>query len=509
MTRRTNEQQSSRDIPSAQPIREMVSDDTLTMNIRVPNGSGLAQDGMAPFPRQMFSTAYGMTIKTAHDDASSTQTVKKKSYIIIKADLLIPGDGEPFSNAALVIENKIIAWVGLQDDIPTGYTSAPHRAYAVPCLMPGLWDCHVHFGGESPTGEDGPGYLPIISADPTAVGARLTRGCWEALQRGYTSVRDMAGYGCEMAKAVADGSIVGPNIYSSGACLSQTAGHGDVFILPAGIVHQNLGVAQVASGHFGTSSSCIVDGVDECRRAVRLQIRRGARSIKVMASGGVMSRDDDVRYAQFSEEELRVVVEEAARQGRCVAAHAHSKPGIMAAVRAGVTTVEHASLADQECIDLILEKGTICVFTRWITEYLLSTGGKGLDPSSWEKAKYVGAQHLKAYKLAIKSGVKIALGTDTSPGMDVALELEYAVQAGLSNLEAIKAATVNAALTVGAQAPKTGQLKAGYEADVLGLTANPAEDVRVLQNKDNIKFVWKGGKIYKGPGVGPWGEDQW
>lgn len=215
-----------------------------------------------------------------------------------------------------------------------------------------------------------------------------------------------------MAKAISDGIIVSPNIYSAGAALSQTAGHGDIFSLPAGLVYQNLGVSQVNPGHFGKTFTCIVDGVDECRWAVRLQVRRGAKTIKVLASGGVLSRDDDVRHAQFSDEELRVMVEEAARQGRCVAAHVHSKPGILAAVRAGVITVEHVSLADQECIDLIKEKGVMCVFARFVNEYL---------------------------------------GTDTAPGSSVAIELEFAVQAGLSNLEAIKTATVNATKTAGSQ----------------------------------------------------------
>lgn len=463
------------------------------------------------FPQQLYSMAYGMTIRGPGQSqtAAAITAMKKKSYTIIKADLLIPGDGEPFSDAALVIENKIIAWVGQQSDIPDKYTSAPHRSYSVPYLMPGLWDVHVHFGGGSITGEEGPGYMGMITMHPASGGARLARGCWEAIQRGYTSMRDVAGYGCEVAKAVNEGEIVGPNIYSAGACLSQTAGHGDVFNLPAGVVYENLGVMKVTPGHFGSNFSCIVDGVDECRRAVRLQIRRGAKCIKILASGGVMSRDDEVQYAQFSEEELKVIVEEAARQGRSVAAHVHAKAGILAAVEAGVRTVEHVSFGDQECINLIKKTKTIYVATRLVTEFLLSTGGKGLDPLTWEKAKLCGAHHLTAYKLAIKAGCTFAMGTDTPPGVNMAVELEYAVKAGLSNLAAIKAATANGPLTIGAQAPKTGQLKVGYEADVLGLTANPVEDVRVLQDKDNIKWVWKGGKIFKGPGVGPWGEDKW
>lgn len=511
MTRRTaeahNQDSSVADPAVSDGGQEGYDDNSVDIPLRTTTSNSEAHR----FPKHVFSMAYGMTIRApgqTQADAAIAAT-KKKSFTIIKADLLIPGDGEPFSDAALVIENKIIAWVGQESDIPEKYTAAPHRSYSVPYLMPGLWDVHVHFGGGSFTGEDGPGYMGFITMHPASGGARLARGCWEAIQRGYTSMRDVGGYGCEVAKAIADGEIVGPNIYGAGACLSQTAGHGDVFNLPAGVVYENLGVMKVTPGHFGQTFSCIVDGVDECRRAVRLQIRRGAKCIKILASGGVMSRDDEVQYAQFSEEELRVIVEEAARQGRSVAAHVHAKAGILAAVKAGVRTVEHVSFADQECIDLIKKTGTVYVATRLVTEFLLSTGGEGLDPSTWEKAKLCGAHHLLAYKLAIEAGCTFALGTDTPPGVNMAVELEYAVKAGLSNLAAIKAATANGPLTIGAQAPKTGQLKAGYEADVLGLTANPVEDVRVLQDKENIKWVWKGGKIFKGPGVGPWGEDKW
>ncbi|KAI1210802.1 amidohydrolase [Annulohypoxylon truncatum] len=463
-------------------------------------------------PSRVFSTGFGIAIRPRRDDddaANGSQASTKPTYTIITTDLLIPGDGAPVPNAALVIESKLIAWIGSRASIPAAYTSAPHKSYAVPYLMPGLWDCHVHFGGDSEAEAEGSSdsFLGFISEHPAAAGARLARGCWEAVQRGYTSLRDVAGYGCEVSRAIEDGSIVGPNVYGAGACLSQTAGHGDVFSLPAGDVLLNLGVGSVSAGQFGAGMSVVVDGVDECRRAVRLQIRRGARCIKVLASGGVMSRDDNPLYAQFSPEELRCIVEEATRQNRAVAAHVHGKPGIIAAVEAGVTTVEHVSFADQECVDLIKEKGTVWIATRTIVDMLLQSGGKGLSRQQWEKAQLCGKNHLAAYKLAIEAGVPIALGTDTPPGFNMAVELDYAVQAGLSNLEAIKAATANGPLSVGGQAPKTGQLKVGYEADVLGLLQNPVEDVKILQEKTNIGWVWKGGKILKGPGVGPWGEE--
>lgn len=363
MTRRTAEphnQDSSVADPAVSDGGQEGYDDN---SVDIPLRRSTSNSEAHRFPKHLFSMAYGMTIRAPGQTqtADAIAATKKKSFTIIKADLLIPGDGEPFSDAALVIENKIIAWVGQQSEIPEKYTAAPHRSYSVPYLMPGLWDVHVHFGGGSFTGEDGPGYMGFITMHPASGGARLARGCWEAIQRGYTSMRDVGGYGCEVAKAIADGEIVGPNIYGAGACLSQTAGHGDVFNLPAGVVYENLGVMKVTPGHFGQTFSCIVDGVDECRRAVRLQIRRGAKCIKILASGGVMSRDDEVQYAQFSEEELRVIVEEAARQGRSVAAHVHAKAGILAAIKAGVRTVEHVSFADQECIDLIKKTGTVYV----------------------------------------------------------------------------------------------------------------------------------------------------
>ncbi|KAI2631786.1 amidohydrolase [Xylaria nigripes] len=466
-------------------------------------------------PDRIYSTAFGIAVRPNGngDEHNSTHLTRdanplseKIQYTIVKAGLLIPGDGEPTKNSALVIENKLIAWVGSSDAIPHKYTDAVHRELSVPVLMPGLWDVHVHCGGEPPDTASGDQNAALLQ-HPATAGARLTKGCWEALQRGYTSLRDAAGYGCELARAINDGSIVGPNIYSAGACLSQTGGHGDLFTLPAGDVHMSTGLSSVQPGHWGSTKSLLVDGVDECRRAVRLQIRRGAKCIKIFASGGVLSLDDDLMNAQFSAEELEVIVQEAARQGRVVAAHVHGKTGILAAVNAGVGTVEHASFADEECIQLIKEKGTVYVSTRTIVELLLKGGGKGLTPYQWEKAQKCGSNHLNAYKMAIKAGVPVALGTDTPPGFNMAMELDYAVQAGLSPLEAIKAATANGPLSVGSMAPKTGQLRPGYEADILGLLGNPVDDVRILQDKTNIEWVWKGGRLFKGPGIGPWGED--
>ncbi|KKY28590.1 putative amidohydrolase [Phaeomoniella chlamydospora] len=426
---------------------------------------------------------------------------------VVHTSLLIPGDGEPRKDTSLVVQDGIIVYIGLKSEIPRKFLNAEPKTYTVPVLMPGLWDCHVHFGGEGLEPAD---WTTFLTTHPASAGARLARGCWETLQRGYTSVRDLAGFGCEIRQAVDDGTIIGPNIYSAGGALSQIAGHGDIFSLPAGEVYSNFGVRNLTPGHYGSKMMCICDGVDEVRRAVRLQIRRGARVIKVFASGGVLSRDDDPKCQQFSDEELRVIVEEAERQNRIVAAHVHGKPGILAAIRAGCKTLEHLSYADEEVMTLMKEKDIVYIGTQTVIKNALDTNGDGIPPQSWKKMKQVAGIAFSAYSLAIKSGVKCALGTDTAPGSNYALELELAVKAGMTELEAIKAATANGPLTLGPQAPeKTGQLKVGYEADMIALEESPLEgNIKALQNKEGITHVWKGGRLFKGPGVGPWGEEE-
>ncbi|UNI18034.1 hypothetical protein JDV02_004331 [Purpureocillium takamizusanense] len=442
-------------------------------------------------------------------DAEDVAMKKRPRTTIITSNLLIAGDGEPLPNGAVVIEDKIIVWVGDEAEIPQKYMQGPQKSHHVPYMMPGLWDVHVHFLDGPTDPDEAPAAIALESLceHPAGTGARLTKQCWDAIQLGYTSLRDCGGFGCEVAKVINDGGIVGPNVYSAGSYLSQTAGHGDIFALPPGDAMLNLGIHHVTAGYWGSGFCLLVDGVDECRRAVRLQIRRGARCIKVFASGGVMSRDDSPLDQQFSHDELRVIVEEANRMGRGVAAHVHGKPGIIAAAEAGVTTVEHATFADRECIALLKEKGIMYVATRAVVARLVEGGGEGLPSKVWEKVQLVNTNHLAAYKLAIESGLTIALGTDGRPGDDKAKELQHAVEAGMSNLEAIRAATVNGPLTLGNQAPRSGRLAVGYEADILGLLENPAEDVGVLQRREVIRWVWKGGRLYKGPGVGPWGEE--
>lgn len=250
------------------------------------------------------------------------------------------------------------------------------------------------------------------------------------------------------------------------------------------------------------------DGIPECLKAVRMQLREGANVIKICGSGGVGSERDNPVDQQFSEEEMKAMVDEAARAQRIIGAHCHGKPGIMAALRAGVKTIEHGSFIDEECADLMLEKGAILVATRLIVENGLSMKDF-FAPYAYAKLLEIANAHWEAMQLAIKKGVKMATGTDTTgtvPGSDfltfgaVGRELHYHVKAGMTPLQAIEAATVNSVMTLGPQAPKAGLLKEGYDADFIGLDENPLDDIKILGEPDHVTHVWRGGKCYKSPG---------
>jgi len=226
-----------------------------------------------------------------------------------------------------------------------------------------------------------------------------------------------------------------------------------------------------------------------------------------MASGGVLSRDDDPHFQQFSDEEMEVMVKEAKRFNRVVAAHVHGKPGIMAALRAGCHTLEHGTYLDEEAVDLMLKKDAMLVATRTI----LVESMKHIDlipPTSRDKMRETAKYHKQAYELAIKKGVKIALGTDLGvsiPGEPLSHgrsggELLYAVEAGMTPLEAIEAATANGPLTVGPMVPKSGQIREGYDADVIALSKDPLKNIGCLRDVKNVTHVWKGGVPYKYPG---------
>lgn len=404
----------------------------------------------------------------------------------IDADLLIPGRGEPVRDGTVVLDGARIAYAGPRAGAPPGGGAVT----TVTTVMPGMWDCHAHFLGVRDLD------LERAIREPHALlAARATKSVEAVIRAGFTSVREVGGYGVHLAQAVNEGTLVGPTIYGAGSILSQTGGHADVHSWSAAAVADY-------SEHGGILQVC--DGIAECQKAVRLQLRRNARVIKVCASGGVLSEVDHPIHQQFSDDELRAIVEEAARADRVVAAHCHGKPGIMAALRAGCRTIEHGSYLDAEAAAAMKEAKAILVSTRSIVARIMRALDK-VPAYGATKMSMVADRHLESMRIAREAGVTIALGTDLATAGDTSIapqgangeELGHLVAAGYTALEAIEAATASAPLTLGPQAPRSGLLAQGYDADLIAVDGDPLADIAVLADPARITHVWKAGREVK------------
>ena len=402
----------------------------------------------------------------------------------IVADVLIPGRGDPIEHGTVTMDRGEITYAGPTDGAPG--TSSDEDVVEAPAVLPGLWDCHTHFVGMSTPNLDALATMDIVSA-----AARAVEDAGKVLDGGITSVRDVGGIGLRLAPVVAEGRMRGPHIHGAGRILSTTGGHGDIHSLPLDFAHE-------LTCNAGLSILC--DGVPEVLKAVRTNLRANAKLIKICASGGVMSEIDHPMHQQFSDEELAAIVAEAARAERIVAAHCHGKAGIMAALRAGVHSVEHGSFLDEEAADLMVEQGTWLVPTRYVNEALLRQA-ENLPAYVYEKGQMVSGVHEQAMKIAISKGVKIATGCDIFVSGQMygtgTLEVMHLINAGMTDLEAIEAATANGPETLGPQAPHTGQLREGYHADVITMDANPLDDRSVWGNPDRVTGVWQLGRRAK------------
>lgn len=411
----------------------------------------------------------------------------------IDATLLIPGDGEPIADGTVIFDRDAgIGYAGPRSGAPDIETS---DALSAAVVMPGLWDCHTHFMGTRNLGLDQMIYEPGET--------RAVRGVADmraALDAGVTSVREVGGLGLYLKAAVEDGSVDGPNIFAAGALLSTTAGHGDFHSLPLCVVNH-------FARHGGYQRLC--DGVDDCMRAVREQLRRGASLIKVCATGGTATIVDDPQHQQFTMSELRAIVETAALADRVVAAHCHGKAGIMAALEAGARTIEHGTYLDDESCDAMVETGAVLVPTLTIIDEISSQGGA--PAYATEKMRVIAERHRDAVHRAHERGVTIANGSDiafsatrsrpSGPGAwgNNGHELALLVECGLSPLQAIRAATAHGPLTLGPQAPRSGRLAVGHDADVITLDADPLSDITVLMEPARVTGVWVGGRRVKSP----------
>ncbi len=404
--------------------------------------------------------------------------------IRINAELLVPGRGQPIDDGTVILDGDKISFAGTTADAPT---TPDASVTEVQTVLPGLWECHAHFAGIPR-----PDLLALVTEPESRRAARATVDLSKTLDGGVTSAREVGGLGLHIAPAIDDGYVRGPTIYGAGGVLTTTGGHADVHNVPLDALDH--------VDHFGI----ICDGVPECLKAVRTNLRANAKVIKVCASGGVMSEVDHPIHQQFSNEELQAIVEEAARAERGVAAHCHGKPGIMAAVRAGVTTIEHGSYLDEEAADLMFEAGTTLVPTRYVIDQL-SRHSESMPRYAYEKMQEVAGHHEQALKLAVAKEVPIAMGTDIFVSGDDygqnSREITHLVNAGMTPLEAIEAATANGPTTLGLQAPDSGQLRAGYDADVIAIDFDPLEEVTAWGNPDRVTHVWKRGRLEKNPGL--------
>lgn len=407
----------------------------------------------------------------------------------IQAELLLPGRGNPVRNAVVIVDGTTISYAGPAADAP----ASTGDEVRVPVVMPGLWDCHTHFSGLH--GQVSTERIMLTPAEVAV--ARSVKDAEAVLAAGFTSVRELGGYGVYLARVIDEGTVVGPTVYAAGRIISPTGGHSDAHGLP---------YEWVVDPGRRDGMLAVADGVPECLRAVRKQLRLGAKVIKVCASGGVLSELDHPLHQQFGPDELRAVVEEAGRAERIVAAHCHGKKGIMAALEAGCRTIEHGTHLDDEAAQAMKEAGAVLVATRTVYEAILSRRDS-VPPSALRKLDEMADRHLAAIATARDAGVTVAAGTDlgtSSPGSPFAwgrngAEFAHLVAAGFTPAEAIEAGTANAPLTLGPQAPKSGLLAPGHDADVIALSENPLDDVTALTRPTAVTHVWKSGRLVKQP----------
>jgi imidazolonepropionase-like amidohydrolase len=329
----------------------------------------------------------------------------------------------------------------------------------------------------------------VEDSDPK-VGFNAAHNAAVTLGAGFTTVRDVGAAGnpeiiFALRAAVAERKVAGPRILCVGAVLSPTGGHGQTY----GYRHDVCACLQSTSG--------ICDGVDECRRAVRRQVSHGADAIKFVATGGVLSNIKAGLDQQFTDDEIRSIVETAHRLGRRVAAHAHGAAGINAALEAGVDSIEHGSFLDARSLELFIAKGAFHVPTiiAGVTVLEMAKGDGVLTPAQIEKAMIVGVKIKEALARSHKAGAAIAFGTDmgVGPHGQNAREFGYMVEAGMPSREAIKAATVNAAKLLDLS-DEVGTIAPGKSADLIAVDSSPLDDVSVLER---VTFVMARGDVYR------------
>lgn len=402
---------------------------------------------------------------------------------MIRTGTLIDGTGgKPLRNRVIVVEGNTITFCGEESelkDIPDSVLDL--SAYTV---LPGLMDCHVHtsFNGE-------PNYYDVVLKQSTAYRTLTSlRNVQNDLHAGFTTIRVMgekSHLDIALKNAIQEGIVAGPRIVASGQNITVTGGHADLWLAPDIKYEQGLG-------------GIITDGPEGFRKAARIQLKYGADVIKLVVTGGIMSTGGDPGMPYHSPEEIRAAVREAHRLGKKAAAHCHGATGARISVEQGVDTIEHGTYlsTEPEVIDLMAEKGAFLVPTLKAT--LLPEENIDQLPDFYvRKSREAQGYAMKSVQYAMKAGVKIATGTDAgSPGNrhgENAEELEMLVKAGMTEMQAIVAATRTSSECVGLDA-QVGTLEPGKWADIIAVKKDPLSDITALKH---IEFLMKNGKIYK------------
>lgn len=387
--------------------------------------------------------------------------------------------GAVVTNPVVVVEGERISAVN-PASVPAGAESLDLGDVT---LLPGLIDMHVHLTGQV----DAKSFDRAVKDLPAMEPLYGVANARKTLLAGFTTVRNVGSGGFSdvaLKRAIEERLVIGPRIVPAAHAIGITGGHADETGFAPGILELS-------------PKEGIVNGPAEAIEAVRYQVKHGAEVIKIIATAGVLSFDNTVGAQQLSEEEMRAIVEEAHRQGLKVAAHAHGAEGIKAAIRAGVNSIEHGSLLDDEGRRMMKERGVYLVPTLYVSE------GIPLDmlpPPVRAKAESVLPLMRENFRKDVQAGVKIAFGTDAAviPHGQNAHEFATMVALGMSPLEAIRAATVNAADLLGRD--DRGAIAAGKLADLIAVPGNPLQDIRALQH---VTFVMKGGEVYVRPGAEP------
>jgi len=402
--------------------------------------------------------------------------------IIIHAGKLIDGKTDKIqSEMSIVVSGKRIV------DIRKGYVAGEEGQQVidlrVATVMPGLMDMHTHLSGQMSRTS----YTERFYMNPEDYAYRSTVYAERTLKAGFTTVRELGGViSTSLRNAIRKGWVAGPRIFSAGKSLATTGGHADP---TNGLRREFMGAPGPEDG--------VVNGVEDARKAVRQRYKNGADLIKITATGGVLSLAKNGQNPQFTEEEIRAIVETAKDYGMHVATHAHGAEGMKRAIRAGVRSIEHGTLMDDEVIALMKQHGTYYVPTITAGKFVAEKAKvAGYFPAVVRpKAAAIGPKIQATFAKAYKAGVKIAFGTDSgvSEHGKNAEEFVYMVEAGMPPMAAIQSATRVAAELLGVQ-DELGTLEKGKIADIVAVPGNPLEDITRMRK---VVFVMKEGVIYK------------